>query len=162
MSYSVREQESVRYQREKDELQSKVNALNQKVATLENEQKEYEMTINELKEQVKKLKVNALDINEFREWDSNDVINWILSIDDGVLAKYEEKVKQEILDGEIEGTDLITMDMDDIKRLGIGKFAHRKVLQTNIAKLKQINDNKQNANNVNNTNNEGANATAYI
>merc|ERR1712154_271552 len=116
-----------------------------------------EITINDLKNQIQKLKVKALDINLFTEWDSNDVLNWILSIENGVFGKYEKKLKQEIMEGEVTGNDLLTLNVEDIKTLGISKFAHRKLLLSNIAKLIQIqdNDNKQNMNDINN---EGINA----
>ena len=89
----------------------------------------------------------------------------MLSIEDGVLIKYEEKLKQEIIDGEYEGVDLDKFTMDDIIRLGISKFGHRKLLQENIEKLKQINGNKQIVKNNNNNYqaNEGVNPpTAYL
>ena len=145
----------------KDQMQN----MKRTIDTLQDEKKEYEMTINELKGRIQELKKKVLDINKFMEWDSNDVINWVLSIDNGVLIKYEEQIKQKILLREVEGRDLVEMDMDDIERLGITKFAHQKLLRANIEKLIQINNNERMVNCANNeVNNEGiANPpTAYI
>ena len=145
-----------------DIVKAESQRMKQRMDILEDEKKEYEMTINELKDEIKELKKKTLDINNYKDWDSDDVINWILSIEDGAFIKYEEKIKQEVIEGEIEGGDLITMDMDDIKRLGITKFAHKKLLQTSIQKLRQIDGNKQMVNNDNEAN-EGVNPpTAYL
>eukprot|EP01084_Bolivina_argentea_P174215 301771_1 len=121
------------------------DAMKQKINMLEDEKKEYEMTINELKNQINILKVKALDrldVENFTQWDSNDVLNWILSIENGIFGNYKSKLKLEIMDGEITGQDLTTITIEDIKNLGVTKFGHRKLLQSNIEKLIKINNNK--------------------
>ena len=90
-----------------------------------------------------KQKINSLNIkvsnnsnyNQYETWKSKDVLNWILSIEDGLFMQYQEKLKAEILNGCIEGKDLSKINMSDIKDLGVSKFADRKTLESHIKKL---------------------------
>eukprot|EP01084_Bolivina_argentea_P155063 270262_1 len=104
---------------EKERIVIVNNMLEQKVNDMENEKKDYEMKIIQLTKQVKQLKIKRFDANNVAEWDSNDVINWILSLENGIFMKYEKKIKQEIIEGQVIGEDLVTMNIEDIKALGI-------------------------------------------
>eukprot|EP01083_Nonionella_stella_P210690 762509_1 len=84
-------------------LQSELEQSNAENNRLKDEQKEYEMTIKGLKDQIKKLKRKSIDVNDFMQWKSEDVLNWVFSIENGLFTKYEQKLKNEIMSGDVCG-----------------------------------------------------------
>eukprot|EP01084_Bolivina_argentea_P016958 31661_1 len=147
------------YELQINSLKNENTELRQKVSSLEDERKEYEMQINDLKNEIRTLKVKSIDINEFKEWNEDDVLNWIFSIDNGLFIKYENKLKEEIKSCEIKGIDLLKVTRTDIKEFGVTKFADQKVLQEHIETLKQTKNKKRRQVGYN----EGINVpTAYI
>eukprot|EP01083_Nonionella_stella_P284433 968310_1 len=74
------------------------------------------------------------DRNCFAEWKALKILNWILSIENGVFKVYEQPLTRELLKGQLKGEDLILFDLDDFITLGIDRFEHRKLLKQNILK----------------------------
>eukprot|EP01083_Nonionella_stella_P076162 207403_1 len=122
-------------EKEISELKWRMNQIREENSRLQDEKKENEMMISDLKNEIQSLKAKAIDVSRFMQWESEEVLNWILSIEDGLYKKYEQKLREEIINSEVCGTDLITMDTGDLQQFGVTKFAHRKTLIGHIKKL---------------------------
>ena len=110
----------------------------------------------ELKNEIKELKLKNIDESKYLEWDYEEIVSWIISLDNGRYCKYEEKLKTEL-----NGTNLQRVDQNDIKSWGVKKFDDKKDLYLAIQDLVNKSNKKQNVNN--NNMNEGDNVpTAYI
>ena len=119
-------------------------------------------TINNLQKENEKLKRKTIDPTKFEEWNEDDVINWIFSLENGLFEQsYGDILSKEIKNAELSGSDLIELNTNDMKMFGINKFKHKKILEKHIQKLVQQNHTKNQ--DVMNNDNEGVNApTAYI
>ena len=95
-----------------------------------------QLTIQSLKEENNELKNKLVDSSEFEQWDYNQVINWIFSIENGLFKQnYGDVLKQEIILSELCGKDLISLNINDMKAFKINKFSDRKLLQNHIQNL---------------------------
>lgn len=98
--------------------------------------KEMEIKYNELK--VKYNKLNNLNDNEkdcWKEWDVMDVVNWIISLDQGRYIKYKQVLMNNLRKEEIDGSCLSDIDKNDLHRFGVTSFKDKGHL---CAKLKQL------------------------
>ena len=145
---------------EKKVMVQQMEQMKDKVSRLEDERKEFDMTINELKEENKKLKLNNLDVGKYEEWGVDEIIYWIISLDEKVFQQYEGTLRKFLSEEDVNGECLIDVEVSDIKRWGIKSFKHSKLL---LKAIKSLVDKDKIQNNDNNMLNEGANApTAYI
>ena len=86
--------------------------------------------------QIKKKVKNKIDVTKYSEWDNNDVLNWIFSIEDGLFEKnYGDILRKEIKNVKLDENGLIGIDQNYMKELGINTIKHRKLLQDNIKNL---------------------------
>ena len=100
--------------------------------TLEDDQKQYQETIQTLRERLSRLEENK----PFQEWNEEDILKWIFSLNNGFFLKYEQRLKDEIMDAEMKGDDLLKLDRKALKNLfGIKKFAEQTTLIENIHAL---------------------------
>eukprot|EP01084_Bolivina_argentea_P146479 256447_1 len=123
-----------------DVFENENNVLKVQVNILEHEKKDNEMKINELNDKIQELKMKLIDINRFREWNEEDVLNWIFSINNGLFLKYENELRYEIMECEIKGVDLLKIRRKDIKDFGVKTFSDQKILEEKIDMLRAIND----------------------
>ena len=134
--------------------------MKEAIGALQEERKENEVLIQSMKQEIAALKVKAIDLSQYKSWKSEDILLWILSIDDGngnkVFAKYQETMSKEIENMDLKGSDLGKLDKNEAKELGIHVFRDRILLIDKIGKLiAQQNNPKQN--------DEGATAhTAFL
>eukprot|EP01084_Bolivina_argentea_P278589 475984_1 len=103
-------------------------SLKKKVYVLENEKKEMEMTMNAMNKQIEDLKSKSLDLSNYKQWNDEKVLIWIMSLDDGKYKQYHETLKKELNTQKITGNDLQEMDVNDLKGLGIIQFQHKKII----------------------------------
>jgi len=68
----------------------------------------------------------------WEQWDTEQVLQFMLKVGDGALSKYEQSMRAELFGAEIRGRDLIDFEIGDIKELGVTVFADRKMLQRAI------------------------------
>ena len=116
------------------------------------------MENNKLKLEIKQLQKQNIDPSKYKSWDHEQILFWILSLDDGRFTKYEKKLESQLGEEEISGEDLVDVNENDVTRWGINKFSDKKYL---IKSIKQLINNKSGNNNY--SMNEGSNApTAYI
>ena len=106
------------------------------------DQKEIQMENQRLKEENQALKLAAIDVNKFEEWEWDQILAWIMSCDDGRFKRYEIILAKNLKEEEISGVDLKDVDGADVKRWGITKFSDIKILCNHIKQLVDKNDNK--------------------
>ena len=101
------------------------------------EQKEMAMTLKELRQEIVGLKRRNLDRSKWRQWDSEQVLMFIMSsVDDDSLKQYEEGIKEEVIGGEYAGEDLADISLAQIKNvMGIIKIKPRKAVFRAIQEL---------------------------
>ena len=108
---------------------------------LEDDKKQKEINIQEMEDEIEELKLKLIDINRFKEWDENDVLRWIFSINNGYLKKYEKLIIY--TRGTDKGTDLLQIHRKELREFGIIIFADQTPLYNKLEELRRINDNYQ-------------------
>ena len=77
-------------------------------------------------------------LRDFAEnWNSTELIDWIINLEDGRCTVYEEKLLSTFNEQQITGKSLKKMEANDLKEFGIAKFDHRKDLWMQIQNLIQ-------------------------
>ena len=92
---------------------------------------------NKVIQEMETLTLATIDINNhnFKEWEWEQILEWILSCDDGRFKRYEEKLRKNLQQEEVSGVDLKDVNEVDIKRWGVTKFSDIKTLCSNIQEL---------------------------
>lgn len=108
------------------------------------EQKESQIKIQQLEEQVAKLKLKAIDPSSYMKWDWEDVLMWILSLENGRYAKYEKVLRQSLSEEGVRGEYLRKVDASDVKGWGIKSFLDKKDLCKYIENLLETNAKQSN------------------
>merc|ERR1712129_176696 len=115
--------------------------------------KETARAMDELKVKFEELRKNRkLDLSEFEQWSQDDLLCWILSLENGRFEKYEAALKQAFAEREIDGECLRDIGKQDLFDCGVKSFKDQSALFKHIQKLTS-------------TVNEGSadvNVTAYI
>ena len=99
------------------------------------DEKESQIEIKALKEEFETLRIKLLNKRDFREWDHQDIAQWIVSLQNGRFMKYEKTLRKVLSEEEVTGQDLVNVDRADIKLWGISKFADSKELKKCIDDL---------------------------
>ena len=115
------------YQHEKKEMEIENNGLKQELSAL--------------KQQLSELKAQSIDPSKYKSWDHENILFWIMSLDDGKFKSYEQKLRQNLAEEEVEGNQLNEVNETDIKGWGITKFGDKKCLLRHIQSLVQQNQN---------------------
>eukprot|EP01084_Bolivina_argentea_P195152 334861_1 len=140
-------------------LQKRVQQLQIQNGKLMEEHKDFELKINELSAENKRLRLKCIDTTNYEQWNHDEILMWIMSLDNGRFTKYEQKLKQSLAEEDVSGVNLQEVDVADIKGWGVVNFNDKKYLMRQIQQLVQNVVKK-----VNDMNNEGNNVapTAYI
>lgn len=105
------------------------------------EKKEDEQTILELKEQLNLIKngpqsshlQKSNDLGPYIGWQPEEVLQWVLSIENGMFLQYEHELTQRIMNAHVTGMDLDEMN---VHWLGvISKAEDQQLLAGHIRKL---------------------------
>ena len=75
---------------------------------------------------------------DFMSWDHNGVLQWILSLKQGTFMEYKDVLMKRIVEKNVSGSDLIQVNMEDIRDWGIDKFDHVIMLHTQIKALTNL------------------------
>ena len=137
---------------EKDKLyETKTNELKQENVLLKsqinknnkfiNDYKKMEIEINTLKSENNRLKLRELNNMDYTKWNNDDILIWILSLNNNKFEKYKNVLNKNLSLQNIKGIDLQNMNEFDIQGLGITDFSDKKEL---IQQIKQLIDQKQN------------------
>ena len=143
-------------------LNERMVSMQQQLSRYAEEEKEREMELQELRKEVKRLKLQHLDTTKYAEWGPEEIVSWILSLDGGRYMKYEEALRRNLKEEEVDGSMLDKVNSADLKGWGIVKFADKKHLEEQIGNL-VANPNRPAANAAPMMANEGAHAaTAFL
>eukprot|EP01083_Nonionella_stella_P194297 716706_1 len=93
--------------------------------------------------------VSSPDINKYKQWTCNDIVIWILSLDNGRFADYIDQIKDGLIDSEInDGQTLLELTRSDLSvpPFNINSFKVKKDLIAHFQSLKtgyntNLNDN---------------------
>ena len=87
-------------------------------------------------------KYNALlrkiNINEddYMKWDSDTIVDWIIGLDDS-YQKYEEVLRKNLKEEEVDGASMNEFEKSDLHRWGITKFKDKGAIMREIARIKE-------------------------
>ena len=126
---------------EKDKLfQTKINEMQSQINKLMEDNKEMEIENNSLKIQNKELKLKVINNGNYNEWNIDDIISWILSLDDGRFIKYENILNINLREQGIDGSHLSEINELDVQGFGITNFSDKKYLTQRIKDLVEKNN----------------------
>ena len=162
------------------EKEENIYKLQQDLAGVEEECKELKIENIEIKKELNKIKkLKNIDITRYKEWNADEVVDWIISLRDGQFIKYEAQLRQAFVSEGVNGSSIDMIDKTELKNWGIQSFIDRGTLFKDLNALIHQNQNQQQqqqqaqqdvapANNDNNDNNnimaynEGVGGTAFI
>lgn len=113
-------------------LQSELERVKKENMTYQEEQKESQMRIAEPENEVKALKLKALDPSEFVEWDTETVLTWILSLEDGRFKPYANVLRHNLMEEKVRGSHFKDTEEGDVKGWGVKPFDDKKALIRHI------------------------------
>ena len=76
-----------------------------------------------------------LNVNNFYNWKSDDILEWILSLDNGLFVEYKEILNKSLNEENLNGQNLDKVDKEDIKIWGVKDFEHRRKLYQHFQSL---------------------------
>ena len=120
-----------------ERLNAEIIRLRNAVEVYEDEQKEDKMKIAALQEKVKELELKTLDSTKFTEWNWEQIVFWIMSLENGRFKGYEEVLKAALSAAEMEGEDLLSVNPFMLKVWGMKDGKDREALNQYIQRLVQ-------------------------
>ena len=135
--------ENEKLRNEVDRVQAVNDQMIAKEAVYAEEQKEAQRRISELEQQVKELTVKALDPSRFAEWDWEQILFWIMSLEGGPFKKYESELKSALSTDKVTGEELLDVTPLVLKAWGIKDRKESVALNGYIQRLVQQNGAQQ-------------------
>eukprot|EP01083_Nonionella_stella_P182074 654073_1 len=89
----------------------------------------------ETKLELQRLRALTLDPRHYLQWTASEVVDWIISIEDGKYAVYEENLRLLFASESVNGMALSQISKPDLKDWGIKHFVHRSNLYNKIQEL---------------------------
>ena len=126
------------------------------------EQKEAKSTIESLQDELKKLRAKMLDISNYKQWSWQQILKWIITIENGKFGKYEKQLRKALSEETPSGEDIEYINGDDIKRWGVRQFGDIKILLSCIQQLGNDNMDNTEIGDNDNDNDDGAAAPDII
>eukprot|EP01084_Bolivina_argentea_P000081 152_1 len=114
--------------------------VEQKINEMELKTDDINTSIEENEEKETLLK--EVDVSMYKDWNENDVIEWMLSIQNGIFLAFEDEVRNDIINMGIKGKDLIDLNKDVLKKFSFSSFVELDVLEQNIKQLTKQNLNE--------------------
>ena len=125
--------ESIKTENEQQKLQ--IEQLKRQNKQLMEEQKESRLRIEELENEVEILKSQNLDVNNYETWKWQEILQWIMTLENHKFKEYEQDLKINLSVEQPSGSDLNEVNEGDIRRWGITKFCDIKILCYNIRQM---------------------------
>ena len=95
----------------------------------------------------KRLRQQSLNTDEYESWNTEQLIQWIMNLENGRFSKYREILSKNLLDEGVCGKHLSKINVLHIKGWGVKSFEDKDLLIdsiTNLINKNQNNDNDQN------------------
>ena len=103
-------------------IQKQISALKSSNNQLLDNEKEYQLTIKKLNDEIDNLKLKCLDIYNYEQWNSQQIVAWMISLDEQRFNKYRDTLLYHLNEEEIIGNDLKQMNEIDLQRWHIKSF----------------------------------------
>ena len=107
-------------------------------AKILNEQKKIQMELDEIKDKYNKLNSSNVDQSIYREWDSDSIIDWILSLNEE-YKKYEQSLRTKMKSEGIDGSLLSQIERNDLDRFGVKELKDKIFIIQKIKRLTEDN-----------------------
>ena len=104
-------------------LTVQIQSISEQNTVLQEEEKERQMELEQLREEVKRLKLLSLDETKYMDWNAEEISEWILNLDIDRMSKYEDVIRKNVKEDEVDGSLLSEVDGGDLRVWGIGKLA---------------------------------------
>merc|ERR1712113_1352096 len=118
------------------ESKATVDRLKEEIESLSEECKENKLALNEMRSELEAMKRKQnMDVRKWREWDSDEVVDWICSIEDGKYMKYEEGLRSAFREEEVNGSHLTAIGKSELRDWGIKSFSDRLGMEKQIQQL---------------------------
>lgn len=104
------------------------------------EQKELQSEVADLRQQLQEFKLQSIDINDYLNWNAEEIVIWIMSVENGRFKKYEQTLLSSLKDKGIKGSYLSNINQIDINEWGIKNLLEKKKLMKCIQEL--VNEDK--------------------
>ena len=117
---------------DKDE---EIQSLNKQLNEMIEEQKEKELENMELKSEIYALQKRLINPDEYLEWNHEQILQWIMLLDNGRYKKYKTKLAKHLMEEEVNGGHLSKVNILDIKGWGVTNFDDKKDLMESIKQL---------------------------
>ena len=116
-------------------------SLRLQVSKLMDDEKEYEITIQKLNDEIVDLKLKCIEVMNYEDWNPREIVMWIMSLDNNRFNKYKDALSRHLNEEEIIGSDLKEINEIDLQRWKITSFRDKKLLLQRIKELTERNDN---------------------
>ena len=88
--------------------------------------------------------LDAMDQKEgYQNWDHREILQWILSLENGLFVQYEDILSQYLTQRNMVGVELMYIQMDDVHNFCINHYKHVKKLYFNIKTLTNVEGNRE-------------------
>ena len=101
---------------------------------LNDEQKELKMELEEMTQKYNELKKLNIDESKFMDWDTETVVDWMLSLDEE-YGKYEGSLRENMRTEGVNGSLLHELEKMDLQRYGVVMLKDRVAIIRAIEKL---------------------------
>ena len=131
-------------QSERDALREELNANNLALAQIQSkndemsdELKEAQASLQEMTSKYERLRRNKqIDEKNWREWDTEDAVAWVLSLDDKFeIVGYGDELRRHWQEEDVQGEQLGQIEKGDLHRWGVKNFQHKNKIMTEIKRL---------------------------
>ena len=78
------------------------------------------------------------DVGRHREWDSDEVVNWLCCGGDGEFEKYKDGLRTAFHEEGVNGSHLVHIGKSELRKWGIKSFGDRVAMDQRIRRLVSV------------------------
>lgn len=115
-------------------------SLQQKADGANQEFKELEQSLDEVKSkfgaiQAAVLKAVTPDASKYKSWSATDIVRYVCLLGNGKFAKYSDALQKACMEQEIDGSNLLSVEKNDLFTMGIKSFNDRTAIYKHFQAL---------------------------
>merc|ERR1719474_1659828 len=130
------EEECSRLRGDLGRFKAENKSLKERVSGMQDDEKQREMELKEIRRDTKRRLLQLLDEHEFMEWGPSQISAWIINLDAQRLKKYEDELSMKLAAKKVNGSELRVVDAGDLREWGITKREDRSFVEKEIEKLR--------------------------
>ena len=121
---------------EQRRLRERVRTLEQEKQCKDEEYKDVQMELDEVRSELSMMKRKQnLNPSRYLQWNSDEAVDWICSIENGRFVKYEDALRPCFAEEGVTGTDLEHITQSALRDWGVKTFKDRIALEKEIQQL---------------------------